>query len=350
MISIIMIKFKLRFFILRFKKTKDLKMLKTAIMALILLSFTNLSAVEKLEKLVLSGPVASVSHPLIHMVKTGALSDIAKKVEFKLWKNPDELRALTLKNRADFIAIPTNVGANLYNKGVKIKLLNVSVWGILGMVSRDKTLKTLADFKGKEIAMPFRADMPDILFEEIVKAQGMDPKKDFKLKYMSNPFDAMQNLILRQVDHALLAEPAISIALKKTGSYPLKIIAPDLYRSVDLQEEWGQTFNVEAKIPQAGMAVIGDMISNKEVIKRFNEEYQKSLNWYKNNAKEAAKMVIEEIPMLDEEGVAESIQHVQLNVVNAQDAKKDLEFFYQLLEKNNSKTIGGKIPTENFYF
>lgn len=160
----------------------------------------------------------------------------------------------------------------------------------------------------------------------------------------------MQNLILRQVDHALLAEPAISIALKKTGSYPLKIIAPDLYRSVDLQEEWGKTFNVEAKIPQAGMAVIGDMISNKEVVKRFNEEYQKSLNWYKNNAKEAAKMVIEEIPMLDEEGVSESIKHVQLNVVNAQDAKKDLEFFYQLLEKNNSKTIGGKLPTENFYF
>ena len=325
-------------------------MLKKSIIALILLSLTNLSAVEKLEKLVLSGPVASVSHPLIHMVKTRALNDIAKKVEFKLWKNPDELRALTLKNRADFIAIPTNVGANLYNKGVKIKLLNVSVWGILGMVTRDKTLKKLADFKGKEIAMPFRADMPDILFEEIVKAQGMDPKKDFKLKYMSNPFDAMQNLILRQVDHALLAEPAISIALKKTGSYPLKIIAPDLYRSVDLQEEWRKTFNVEAKIPQAGMAVIGEMISNKEVVRRFNEEYQKSLNWYKNNAKEAAKMVIEEIPMLDEEGVEKSIQHVQLNVVKAQDAKKDLEFFYQLLESNNPKTIGGKLPTENFYF
>lgn len=325
-------------------------MFKILITTLILLSCINMNAEEKLKKLVLSGPVASVSHPLIYMVKTGALSDIAEEIEFKLWKNPDELRALTLRNRVDFIAIPTNVGANLYNKGVNIKLLNVSVWGILGMITRDKTLKTLADFKGKEIAMPFRADMPDILFEEIIKAQGMDPKKDFKLKYMSNPFDAMQNLILRQIDHALLAEPAISIALKKTGSFPLKLVAPDLYRSADLQEEWGKTFKVESKIPQAGMAVIGDMILNKKAIKRFNEEYEKSLNWYKSNPQEAAKIIVEEIPMLDEAGVAESIKHVQLQTVSAQDSKKDLEFFYKLLEKNNPKTIGGKTPNDEFYY
>ena len=308
------------------------------------------NAQEKIDKLVLSGPVASVSHPLIHMMKTGALSDVAKVVEFKLWKNPDELRALTLQGGADFIAVPTNVGANLHNKGVDIKLLNVSVWGILGMLTRDKTLKTLADFKGKEIAMPFRADMPDILFEEIAKAQGMDPKKDFKLQYMNSPIDAMQALIMRRVDHALLAEPAISIALRKTNSFPLKLIAPDLYRAADLQKEWGETFKVEAKVPQAGMAIIGNLSKNEHVIKRFNEEYAKSLLWYKNNPKEAGEMMAEAIPMLDAVGVADSIKHVKLDVVAAKDAKKDLEFFFGILKRNNPKAIGGKLPKEGFYY
>ncbi len=324
-------------------------MLKKLSLIVAVIFTTNISA-KKIEKLVLSGPVASVSHPLVHMVQTGALNDIAKKVEFVLWKNPDELRALTLKGRADFIAVPSNVGANLHNKGVDIRLLNISVWGILGMITRDKTLKTLADFKGKEIAMPFRADMPDILFEEIVKAQGMNPKKDFKLKYMSTPFDAMQSLILRQVDHALLAEPAISIALRKTGSFPLKLIAPDLYRSTDLQEEWGRTFKVEAKVPQAGMAVLGDMGKNKHIIDRFNEEYKKSLKWYKNNPKKAGELIVKYIPMLDAVGVADSIKYVQLDAVKAQDAKKDLEFFFGMLKKNNPKTIGGKLPDDGFYY
>ena len=97
------------------------------------------------------------------------------------------------------------------------------------------------------------------------------------------------------------------------------------------------------------MAVIGDMIENENIINRFNEEYEKSLKWYKNNPKEAAELVVQYIPMLDASGVARSIKHVQLETVSAKDAKKELEFFYKLLEKNNPKAIGGKLPDQSFY-
>ncbi|WP_072681328.1 ABC transporter substrate-binding protein [Arcobacter sp. LA11] len=302
------------------------------------------------EKLVVAGPFASVSHPIMHMIKTNALKDLGKEIEFRLWKNPDELRALVLNSDVKFIAVPTNVAANLYNKNIDIKLLNVSVWGILGMVSRNQDLKTLSDFKDKEIVVPFRADMPDIVFQELIKKRGLDPKKDFKLKYVSSPIDAMQMLVLRQVDHALLAEPAISIALRKTGSFPIKLIAPDLYRSVDLQEEWGKLFKTEAKVPQAGMAFLGKTEGNEELINRFMTEYEKSLNWYKSNPKEAAQLVVKTLPMLEAEGLADSIEHVNLNSVNAIDSKKDLEFFYDILKNSNPKLIGGKLPSQGLYY
>jgi len=324
-------------------------MIKKLSLIFTLLLCINANAGEKIEKLVIAGPFASVSHPIMHMIETNALSDIAKKVEFKLWKNPDELRALVLNKEVQFTAVPTNVGAILYNKGVDIKLLNVSVWGILGMITRDKTLKSLKDFKGKEIAMPFRADMPDIVFEQIVKAQGMDMKKDFKLQYLGSPIDAMQMLIMRRVDHALLAEPAISMALRKTKSFPLKLVAPDLYRSVDLQDEWGKTFHVESKIPQAGMAFLGKVEGNEKLIKRFNEEYEKSLKWYKLNPKKAASLTVKTLNMLGEKGLENSIPHVRLEYVSAKDARKDLEFFFDILTENNSKVIGGKLPDSGFY-
>jgi NitT/TauT family transport system substrate-binding protein len=308
----------------------------------------NASEIKKVDTLVLSGPMASVSHPLLRMIETGALNDVAKNVKFVMWKSPDELRALTLRGNADFIAVPTNVGANLYNKGVDIKLLNVSVWGILGMITRDKTKKTLADFKGCEIAMPFRADMPDIVFEEIVKKQGLDPKKDFKLRYVGSPIDAMQMLVMRRVDHALLAEPAISMALRKTNSFPLKLIAPDLYRSADLQKEWGEVFKVDGKIPQAGMAVIGK--KDEHLIKRFNEEYAKALKWYKTHPKEAGILVNKYIPMLLPEAVTDSINYVQLENIKAKKAQKNLEFFFEVLKSNNPKAIGGKLPDNKFYY
>ena len=47
--------------------------------------------------IVIAGPIASVSHPILYMIEQNALKDIGKKIEFKLWNNPDELRALILK-------------------------------------------------------------------------------------------------------------------------------------------------------------------------------------------------------------------------------------------------------------
>lgn len=302
---------------------------------------------EKLDKIVIAGPIASVSHPFMHMIETNALKDIANKVEFILWKNPDELRALILSGDVDFTAIPTNVAANLYNKGVDLKLLNVSIWGILGMVSRDKNLKTLKDFKGKKIILPFREDMPDLVFKELLKKQGLDYKKDFDLQYANSPIDAMQMLILRRADHVLLAEPAISIALRKTKSFPISIVAPTLYRSVDLQKEWGTVFKTEAKIPQAGVAVLGK--KKKEIIERFMQEYDKSLLWYKNNPKKAASLTIKTLKMLQEEGLSDSIPYVNMQSVKTKDAKEELEQFFTILKNSNPKVIGGKLPALDFY-
>ena len=154
----------------------------------------------------------------------------------------------------------------------------------------------------------------------------------------------------RRVDHALLAEPAISIALRKTKSFPISVVAPDLYRSVDLQKEWGELFQTKAKIPQAGIAFLGDTKGKEELINRFLAEYEKSLNWYKQNPKEAAALVVKTLPMLEELGLADSIEHVSFESIKAIEAKDDLEFFFNILEKSEPKSIGGKIPDSNLYY
>lgn len=316
---------------------------------LLLLTLSSLHADAKVDKIVIAGPFASVSHPVLHMIERGALKDVAKEVEFRLWKNPDELRAIVIKGDVDFVAVPTNTAAILNNKGVDVKLLNVSVWGILGMISRDNNLKTLKDFKGKKIAVPFRADMPDIVFKQLLKKQGLDPKKDFELVYVSSPIDAMQMLILRRIDHSLLAEPAISVALRKTKSFPVKIIAPDLYRSVDLQDEWARVYNTDNNIPQAGMAVLGRM-TNKKIISRFMEEYDKSLEWYMSHPKEAGVLIADKIDLLTEDGVADSIAHLNMKSISAVDSKEKMEFFFNVLKEEDPKSIGGKLPQDSFYY
>lgn len=304
---------------------------------------------ERLPRLVLSGPPAAVSTPLIHMIDSGALKDIADHVEFQTWKDPDQLRVLVLGGKADFVAMPSNVAANLYNRGVGLKLLNISTWGVLWMVSRDKTAKTLSDFKGKEIAMPFRADMPDIVFELIAEKQGLDAKKDFKLRYVGSPLDAMQLLVSRRVDHALLAEPAVSMALRKTQSFPVSLIAPELHRSVDLQQEWGRLFKRETRIPQAGIAVIGKALKDEALQVKIMAAYEQSLLWCQKNALKCGEMVAKRIDLLSPEAVADAMAVSQTRHVTTAQARPELEFFLGQLHARNPALVGGKMPDDAFY-
>ena len=319
--------------------------------ALALLAWLGLAPAqaERLPKLVLSGPPAAVSTPLIHMIDSGALKDIAEVVEFQTWKDPDQLRVMVLGGKADFVAMPSNVAANLYNRGVGLKLLNVSTWGVLWMVSRDKTAKTLSDFKGKEIAMPFRADMPDIVFELIAEKQGLDAKKDFKLRYVASPLDAMQLLVSRRVDHALLAEPAVSMALRKTRSFPVSLLAPELHRSVDMQQEWGRLFKRETRIPQAGIAVIGKALKDEALQAKIMAAYEQSLLWCQKNALKCGEMVAKRIELLSPEAVADSMAVSQTRHVTTAQARPELEFFLGQLHARNPALIGGKMPDEAFY-
>ncbi len=306
------------------------------------------TASQKLEKIIIAGPAASVSHPVFKMIEDDTLKAYADKVEFKMWKNPDQLRAMIINKEVDFVAVPTNVASILYNKKQPIKMLNVSVWGILKILVRDENIKHLEDLKGSELVVPWRGDMPDLVLKAIMKKKGLS-KEDIKLVYVSNPMDAAQQLIMRRADNILLPEPATSMVLRKTKSFPVSIIAPTVFRGIDLQKEWGDVYKREAKIPQAGMAVVGDMLEKKEIIKAFEEAYVKAMQWYKTHPKEAGELVVKYVEMFNADAIGDSIAHVQLDVKKAIDSKEELDFFFSVLKEENPKIIGGMLPDENFY-
>ncbi|NLD67351.1 MAG: ABC transporter substrate-binding protein [Limnobacter sp.] len=319
------------------------------LLPLLLALLASQAAAQKLPRLVLAGPPAAVSNPLIHMAASGALSELADEVEFVAWRDPDQLRAMALGGKADVLAMPTNVAANLYNRGAKLRLLNVSTWGVLWIVSRDEAASSLADLRGKEIAMPYRGDMPDVLFGLIARQRGLDPRKDFELRYVASPIDAMQLLLMRRVDQALLAEPAASMALRKSGSFPVGLIAPDLHRSVDIQQEWGKAFGRPARIPQAGIVVTGELRERSGLVERIAGAYAESLDWCNAHAVECGRLVAKHIDMLSPEAVADSIAAAPLQAVPAPKARAELEFLFGRLLDSNPALIGGRMPPDDFY-
>ncbi|MFT3665897.1 ABC transporter substrate-binding protein [Piscinibacter sp.] len=307
------------------------------------------AAPAKRARLVLAGPSAAISNPLVRMAEAGMLADLADEVKFVAWKDPDQLRLLALEGQADLLAMPSNVAANLYNRGVDLRLLGVPSWGVLWMVSRDAALKTLADFKGKEIVMPFRGDMPDIVLRLLAEKQGLQQGRDYSLRYAASPLDAMQLLVMRRADHALLAEPAVSMALRKTRSFPLGMVAPELHRSVDMQREWGRVMQRAPRMPQAVLTLLGPVAADAALVERLQRDYAAALRWCQGAPAECGRLVASRIAQLAPEAVADAIAVDNARFVAPAEARGELEFFYGQLLARQPGLVGGRLPDARFY-
>jgi len=300
--------------------------------------------------IVFAMPFAPVSYPVLKMLDDGVFDEDGIKTELVIWKTPDQLRALIAGKQGDFFAVPSNVASMFYNKGLGVKLLNISIWKAIWLISRKNDKKTLADFKGEEIAMPFKGDMPHIVFMELAKKQGLDPEKDFKLLYMPSPMDAAQRMIMRRVDNALLIDPAVSTVIEKSKSGLSSIVAPDIYRSVDIQKEWGRLYNSDNELPFAGIMAGSEILKNNKIVKKFIKEYKVATEWCMANPKKTAKLVLKYIPQLDEKGVEEAMKNVVLKAVDSKNARTRLENFFKVLHGSKPSLIGGKLPDNDFYF
>lgn len=300
-------------------------------------------------RLVLAGPMAAVSYPMMLLAENGALAPWAEQVEFVTWKDPDQLRLLALEGKADFVAMPTNVAANLFNRRVRLALLNVSTWGILCVLSRQRGPMTLADLKGQELLVPFRGDMPDIVLQLLAAREGIDLRKDMKLRYVASPLDAMQMLLLRQAEHALLAEPAASMALRKTHSFPMSAVAPELYRAIDLQAEWGRVLHRAPRMPQAGICVLGRALDDAALRQGFQKAYAKALGECEADPDACGAVVERHVPQLSAAAVADAVRADDAHVQSARAARAELQFFFQQLLERQPGLVGGAMPGDAFF-
>lgn len=316
--------------------------------ALILMFAAPSLAQDRVENLVLIGPKSSVTHPMAYMIEAGLLDSVAEKVELITWDNPDQLRSLLVGGQAHFAAVPSYVASVFYNKGVPIRLLNITAWGLLYMASNDPTVKTLADLKGRKIDMPYRNDMPDLVFRHLVSKQGMDPDTDFDLHYKPNFPTIVQELLSGLAPNGLLVEPLASVAFMKSKA--MKGKAAKLYRAVNLQKEWGKLYNSKPQIPQAGICATPLATKNPGLVNAFEKAFEKATAWCVANPEKAGKIVVKYIPGLKAKPVAAALKNAGLKAVLAAEARPEIEQFYRVLQSMNPAKIGGKLPAADFYW
>ncbi len=292
----------------------------------------------------LYGPPVGPSVVLSYIANKGLLSDHAQSVKFDVYKSPDVLRAGFLSGDWKLAGTPSYVAANLANKGLPVKLLNIMTWGMLYVLSYDETVKSPADLAGEKIGMFFRNDMPDLVFGRVMQQNGLTEGKDYTLHYVSTPFEALQLLLSGRIKHCVLPEPAATAGMVKG-----KKLGKSIHRSIDLAREWGSVTGGQGRFPMAGMMVHEELLNaHPDLIEGFHQACIAGTSWVKSNPKEAAAVAAENIT-LPAPVIAKSIPHTHLTAERAKDIQAELEQFYSILAEKNPSIIGGKLPAPDFY-
>ncbi len=104
------------------------------------------------------------------------------------------------------------------------------------------------------------------------------------------------------------------------------------------------------RIPTAGIGTsVKFAEKNHDLIVKFEKEYEKALNWVKENPEKAGELAQAKIGM-KKPIIMKVIPKMGMHYKKAISAKPELDEFYKLLFEFNPKTVGGKIPDENMYF
>ena len=248
---------------------------------------------------------------------------------------------------ANVAIMPTNAAANLYNKGVDIKLVATEVQGILYMVGTS-TITDYNALKGKVVYSIGQGNTPEFVFKYLLTQNGIaaddivegNVATDGKvtISYQSDGSAIIPLLVQGTAEYAILGEPAATTAKSKKAT---------LVTTLDLQAEWAK-LNDSASYPQASLVVSGELAKDKTFVNALVKALKENDQWIVNNVDKVNELLQTKNSTL-KNLTKEVIESCNIKTVEAKNAKTAVNAYLTVLNGFKPAFIGGKIPSEEFF-
>ncbi|WP_288222276.1 ABC transporter substrate-binding protein [uncultured Clostridium sp.] len=272
------------------------------------------------------------------MIKENVQVDNKYNINYSIENTSDTLATAVMKGEPDIAIVPSNLALQAYNKGLGYKLVGTTGLGALYLVSTEGEI-AFEDLRGKEVYNIGSGLTPDIVFKALLKENNIE---DVTLSYVGGATELAPAILGGKAKYAVVPEPALTTILNKNPN--IKIIS-------SLNNLWKESFNSDNGFPQASLIVKEDLIKdNKDFINKLVEEISNSINWVNENNSEASKFSIENGSQVEETILEKSIKSSNITFIKARENKEDYMDYYKVLEKENPKSIGEKLPDEKFFY
>ena len=283
--------------------------------------------------------------PMASFGTLGKLDGLVGKTDVQNWASVDVMKSLVVNGETDLVATPSYAAANLFNKGVPVRLVAMQVWGMLYVIGPEGSSEEgLEALRGKSVGVPMPGNMPDLVFRYLLGQKGWDAETDLSIAKHTDGQEALSALLTGADEYAVLPEHPASLALAKGKQQGLS-----LERTVNLQDLWAEVTGGEARFPMAGLVMPQTLTDDHpELVGAVLNELEASVADV-NEASDATVQAISDANSVPAPVVKEVIPRLQLEIVPAKDAKDALEDFYTRMSTLSPDIVGGSLPTDDFY-
>ena len=265
-----------------------------------------------------------------------------KAYEFTIANSVDEITPKLVKGEVDIAAVPANLASVVCgNTKGGIKTLSINTLGVLYIVSKDESIKNVSDLKGKTIYTSGKGASPEYVLNYILKSNKIDPAKDLNIVYKTEHTEALAALVNDPNGIAMLPEPFVSVAKAKNK---------DLNIALDMTKEWDKINGGKSNLVTGVVVAKKDFIKDHpEKIGDFLKKYKASIEYTNTNIEDASKLIGDK-KIVPGPIAKLAIPKCNIKYIDGQEMKTSMDKYLKVLFDANPKSVGGKLPGEDFYY
>lgn len=286
----------------------------------------------------LKGPT---SMGLVKLMNDSEEGKSSNSYEFTMAAAADEITPKLIKGDLDMAAVPANLASVLYSKTQgKVVVLNVNTLGVTYIVENGKAINSVADLKGKTIYGTGKGSIPEYALRFVLKKNGIDPDKDVKLEWKSEPTEVVALMKQQKDVVAMLPQPFVTVAAGQVDNYRVALSVTD---------EWAKQ-DKDSKFITGVMVARKDFVEqNKDKVAAFLKEYEASIKFANENVEEAAKLV-EKYDIVKAAVAKNALPKCNITFIAGDEMKSALSGFYKALFDLAPESVGGALPNEDIYY
>lgn len=280
--------------------------------------------------------VPSANNPTTPTAKDGT------QYAYALYTSPDELLPLLLKGEVDIACIPSNAAAVLYNKtkgGVKV--INNNTLGVLSVVTGDASIKQFEDLAGHTVCMSGQGASPEYTLNYLLDCAGI--KDQVKVEFVGEHAAVAAQLASDTSAIGILPQPFTTATLAKND----KLTAP-----ISLTDVWSKFAEDTSSQYVLGVTVVNAEFAKAytAAVQDFLKRHEASVKAAYDDPKKTAELVVEAGIVQNEKIAEKAIPHCNIVCQTGTEMKDALSGYLKVLAAADPKSVGGKLPEDDFYY